>query len=252
MTVRLVTAMALAIPIVAGSLFLDTPGVAVLFGLVLALSALEWASLSGVRSVRFQVIYVAATVSIATAVFFSADRGTLQWLLASVACLWWCAAIYWVVAYQLGGWVPRRRETAMLFIGWLILIPAWLSLVAIHERDWVNLLLFFSMVWIADGAAYYGGRYWGRRRLASRISPGKTWEGVLSAMAGVILVSLFYALFSGYTLQATVGLCILAAFVVFMCVVGDPVGEPREAKKNGCKGQRKPAAGSRRRSGPNR
>jgi phosphatidate cytidylyltransferase len=44
---------------------------------------------------------------------------------------------------------------------------------------------------IADSAAYFVGKAWGRRKLAPTLSPGKTWEGYI---AGVICGSLMTAL----------------------------------------------------------
>ena len=43
------------------------------------------------------------------------------------------------------------------------------------------------MVWVADTAAYFGGRRFGRHKLAREISPGKTWEGVWAALAAVTI-----------------------------------------------------------------
>ena len=47
----------------------------------------------------------------------------------------------------------------------------------------------FCLVWVADIAAYFGGRALGRRKLAPSISPGKSWEGAFSGMAGVIVLA---------------------------------------------------------------
>ena len=47
-----------------------------------------------------------------------------------------------------------------------------------------------ATVWIADTAAYFAGRRFGRRKLAPSISPGKTWEGVYGALAAVALYAL--------------------------------------------------------------
>jgi phosphatidate cytidylyltransferase len=44
-------------------------------------------------------------------------------------------------------------------------------------------------VWAADIAAYFGGRAFGRRKLAPTISPGKSWEGVASGMLGVLVLA---------------------------------------------------------------
>ncbi len=45
-------------------------------------------------------------------------------------------------------------------------------------------------VWSFDSAAFFAGRFFGRHKLAPRISPGKTWEGVLGGLVLSILVSL--------------------------------------------------------------
>ncbi len=48
--------------------------------------------------------------------------------------------------------------------------------------------LFFT-VWTGDVAALYVGRNFGRKKLASRISPGKTWEGAIASIAGSLLIT---------------------------------------------------------------
>ena len=48
------------------------------------------------------------------------------------------------------------------------------------------LLMFFAMVIFADTGAYYTGRLIGRHKLAPRISPGKTIEGVVGGLVAAI------------------------------------------------------------------
>jgi phosphatidate cytidylyltransferase len=55
------------------------------------------------------------------------------------------------------------------------------------------------MVAIADIAAYFFGRAFGKRKLAPSISPGKTWEGVWGAMVTVTLICVLAAAFSGHS-----------------------------------------------------
>ncbi len=58
------------------------------------------------------------------------------------------------------------------------------------------ILLLLGMTWLNDTAAYFFGHYWGKRRLASHISPGKTVEGFLGGFLGTALgFFLFGALF---------------------------------------------------------
>jgi len=47
-----------------------------------------------------------------------------------------------------------------------------------------------AIVWIADSAAYFAGRRFGKRKLAPSISPGKTWEGVYGALFAVGIYAL--------------------------------------------------------------
>ncbi len=49
------------------------------------------------------------------------------------------------------------------------------------------LLYLLVIVWIGDIAAYYTGRLVGRHKLASRISPGKTWEGAIGSFVAAVV-----------------------------------------------------------------
>jgi phosphatidate cytidylyltransferase len=52
------------------------------------------------------------------------------------------------------------------------------------------LLALMAIVWIADSAAYFAGRRFGKRKLAPSISPGKTWEGVYGGLIAVAIYAL--------------------------------------------------------------
>lgn len=71
-----------------------------------------------------------------------------------------------------------------VYVGWIgsFLI----SLRCMQDGLWW-LLVALPAVWLADAAAYFAGRRWGRHRLVPRLSPKKTWEGYL---AGILVGSL--------------------------------------------------------------
>ena len=60
-------------------------------------------------------------------------------------------------------------------LGFLILLP----------RN--AILVLFAIIWVGDSAAYYGGRAFGRRLLAPRVSPKKTVEGGIAGLAGSLI-----------------------------------------------------------------
>ena len=71
------------------------------------------------------------------------------------------------------------------FVGWVVLCGAWVAIVELQARSPWLLLAAMAIVWIADTAAYFSGRTFGRRKLAPQVSPGKTWEGVYGALFAV-------------------------------------------------------------------
>jgi phosphatidate cytidylyltransferase len=65
-------------------------------------------------------------------------------------------------------------------------------------------------VWATDTAAYFIGKTFGKKRLAPRISPRKTWAGLLAAMAsGVALIFVF-----GSVLQIDMWECVLVGALI--------------------------------------
>ncbi|WP_397533067.1 phosphatidate cytidylyltransferase [Roseateles sp.] len=180
--------------------------------------------------------------ALAYGVGIAAACGATLWALgmtAPPAWCWWLATSVWVLggAYALRGgptaW-PHAPRLVRLLLGGIALWVAWLALAQAKALGINFLLSVFCLVWIADVAAYFGGRTLGRRKLAPAISPGKSWEGVWSGMAGVLLLALIWSQFidvrfavdtpSLYTRLLSQGLWIdLLALVVLaaMSVVGD-------------------------------
>lgn len=78
---------------------------------------------------------------------------------------------------------------ARLWGGLLLIAAAWLAMVQARQLGLGFLLSALTLVWMADVAAYFGGKAFGRRKLAPTISPGKSWEGAFSGMAGVLLLA---------------------------------------------------------------
>jgi phosphatidate cytidylyltransferase len=112
--------------------------------------------------------------------------------------VWWLAALVWVVgglvALRAGpaAW-PRVPAPWRIGLGLALLWAGWLALVEARTIGINFILSLLCLVWMADVAAYFGGRAFGRHKLAPGISPGKSWEGVWSGLVGVIVLALAWA-----------------------------------------------------------
>ena len=162
------------------------------------------------------------------------------WAGGAPSLAWWLATALWVLG---GAWCLRGGPSAWpsvpawlrWVIGVLLLWTAWLAM-ATAKSIGVNFILsVFCLVWVADIAAYFGGRTFGKRKLAPAISPGKSWEGVWSGMLGALALGLFWMLVLDRLLKVDsnslyshlcdrlgwIGFTLVVVFLAAMSVVGD-------------------------------
>jgi len=119
------------------------------------------------------------------------------------AAMWWSASALWalfaVVALRSGpGLWPKLPRMARWVLGVAALFLAWLALVNARVLGINFMLSMLCLVWMADVCAYFGGRAWGRRKLAPSISPGKSWEGVWAGVCGVWLLAVLWIALDGH------------------------------------------------------
>ena len=118
--------------------------------------------------------------------------------------------------------IPAAGVT-VLSVMYVILLGGHLIAVRVGFRPLLsrNLLGFFFLVIMgSDAAAYYGGRLFGRHKLAPTVSPGKTWEGFVAGMLASLLlaVAAHYWFFLDLPLKFALP---LAAIMNVVGVLGD-------------------------------
>ncbi|MHB1359856.1 MAG: phosphatidate cytidylyltransferase [Rhodocyclaceae bacterium] len=182
---RVVTALCLAAGFFAVLFLLPDTLVAPVFAAIAALAGWEWAGLMkpdkpGAPS-RF--LFAGLVLLICLTLWVTPDAyAPLLWSLS--VFFWLCIAPLWLLRRWRPGWLGY-------VLGLVLLVSAWAALMALYAHGPFVLVAVMALVWVADIAAYATGRTFGRHKLAPTISPGKTWEGVVGAVVGVLLYGLF-------------------------------------------------------------
>jgi phosphatidate cytidylyltransferase len=180
-----------------------------LFGLLAPCLVAFSAARPGLR----RALLVAALL--AGAWLYTRDVAALR-LFLLVAAAWWVVALGWLALapQQVHGWSAGLA-------GLFSLVPAGVALAQIRIAPGIGAALtLFTIVLIvaADTGAFFAGRAFGRVRLAPRVSPGKTWEGVLGGLLLSTLVAFGGAAAFGVPAVSMVPVCVAAAA---FSVVGD-------------------------------
>jgi phosphatidate cytidylyltransferase len=209
---RILTAAVLACLLLAGLFLLPPPWTVLAFGAVFTVGAWEWAGFGALRGSAARLAYAAGVAVLLAAAWQWTAVPEHLLLLLGAACGWWAIALLWLSL------APARHHPALaLACGLPVLLPAFIALARLQfaTRGFVRgpqiVLWLVLLVIAADIGAYFAGRSLGRRKLAPRVSPGKTIEG---ALGGLLLVALV-----AWGGAVHFGLPPLAG-VIFGCIVG--------------------------------
>lgn len=218
LTARILTASVLGGFVVLGTLHLPAAVMTAFYALVGFGAALEFARLAGFAQRGAALVY-AISVLLLAAALGGPDAGANARGVLLAGSAWWCVAAAWVMLFQWRGAPALHATAALALVGYLCLVPALCALRLLLARDPALLLALFALVWSADIFAYAGGRSFGRHKLASRVSPGKTWEGFATALAGTLVVAVAGA--GAMNLLDPPAALLLGAAILLASVIGD-------------------------------
>ena len=129
--------------------------------------------------------------------------------------------------------VRGRSDVASASLGWSVFsVPAafaaWAVLAQMFMARGAGFVVsLLALVWVADIAAYFAGRAFGKRKLAPRVSPGKTIEGAIAGVLGAVIwvgLSSLWADSFGYALVERWSFWLalpIAALLGVLSIVGD-------------------------------
>lgn len=155
----------------------------------------------------------------------------LQLLLIN-AVSWWGLALLLVISYPKSAKFWSKNPLLQLLFAFSTLIPFIAGVLRLRLEHYTHdpyhglflLLYVFVLVWAADSGAYFSGRAFGKRKLAPKVSPGKSWEGVIGGLITALVLAFIFIHFSNNTLVGNrniTGFIILSVATVAISVLGD-------------------------------
>lgn len=178
----------------------------------------EWSKLIKLHKQEMH-IYVGLALTIGLLLLFSIDTPFALYHDEIVFSLLSLSALFWIVFSPI--WLISRKKInhklLMAFLGLVLLMATWVALTGLQNISPWLLLGVLATVWLADSAAYFAGKRFGRHKLAPEISPGKTWEGVAGAMLAATIYGLALCHYLHYTRWLILGLWL----IVILSIMGD-------------------------------
>ncbi|GAB4359468.1 MAG: phosphatidate cytidylyltransferase [Gammaproteobacteria bacterium] len=222
---RVLTALVL-IPLVVWAIFgLPTPILAFLFAVLVLLGGWEWTRLIPVKTLGVRIAYLLFLILALYGAWLVLDQQEVLVAMLLVAAVWWIFALGWVANFRgERGANSTRRLYARAIAGYLTLVPSWTALMGLHVQPgygaWL-LLYVLVLMWVADSGAYFAGRSLGRHKLAPKVSPGKTWEGVAGGLVATAIYASLFGYFFGYQGPVLSLFAAVSVVAVAFSVVGD-------------------------------
>lgn len=193
---------------------------------VIGIGAWEWGALLGwkpqsriILGVVFGLVCALIALLNPAAIGSGAEFHPAQ---AWVFAVYGLAGVFWFLAIPV--WLNKKWPVSGfggLLIGVLVLFPTWLAMVQLRTLGAGPLLGIFAVVWMADVAAYFSGKAFGKHKLAPSISPGKTLEGAAGAVLGVIIYGIVLRQIFSLELMSLPMWVLTLVAVTVISIVGD-------------------------------
>ena len=183
------------------------------FAALILAGAWEWSGFLRPEKAAVRLVYVGLIAALLAAASVGLANEFAVGIVLKVALAWWLIALFWVFMFptpipKLAGWI----------CGALVLIPAYLAIMSLYSLQPALLLFVLIIVWVADIGAYFTGKRFGKVKLAPKISPGKTWEGVFGGLLAVAVLALVRARWLEIEIAVLLPFCLAVAII---SIIGD-------------------------------
>jgi len=232
---RVITAVLLLVALIAATTLLSSFYFSLFVAGVILVAAWEWAGLVSPDREIAKLPYLVSIAVILVGSFFllgiSPNVQSIDGFRASLVLM--LGLFFWLISlFLLSGYPENSKlwndESKIALMGVLVLIPAFVGIVVLKYLLPSGYLVLALVILVAavDVGAYFVGVNFGSRKLAAKLSPKKSWEGVWGGTVVCLLVTALFTWLMHNNLQVLslmqiTALLTLSVGVTFFSVVGD-------------------------------
>ncbi len=235
---RILTALVLVAVAVAAVFVLPADYFSLFIGLIVLLAVWEWTALTGIDKLFSKLLFLIVMVIPMLAIHYwtvilevlsqamewpgiKEYSGALEWLVIG-------PVVFWVLIMFLIRRVPEQllkldlKVRYKAFTGWFVLLSAWMFLTKLRAFYGSEMVMYFLiLIWMADIAAYFTGKKFGKEKLAEHISPGKTVQGMYGALLSALLCGVLLGLYYQFPFLIASDFVLLSVLTVLVSIYGD-------------------------------
>jgi phosphatidate cytidylyltransferase len=232
---RVITAVLLLVTLIAATTQLSSFYFSLFVAGVILVAAWEWAGLISPDKKIAKLPYLASIATMLIGSFFllgiSPDVQNIDGFRASLVLilglLFWLISLFFLSGYPENS-ILWNDESKIALMGVLVLMPSFVGIVVLKYLLPSGYLVLALVILVAavDVGAYFVGVNFGSRKLAAKLSPKKSWEGVWGGTFVCLLVAGLFVWLMHNNIQALssiqiIALLMLSVGVTFFSVVGD-------------------------------
>ena len=188
---RVITGVVLIIAVLLGVLFLPSTLFAVAALIVfVSIGGWEWGRLVGLIG-HTRGLFVAGLLVTALIAYLIKD---LRWAFIVAGVIWWALVLVLLAIYEQGTYLYKNNTWLLRLAAFLVLVPAWIALITLHQHHPLLVLYLIFLVAITDSGAYFTGKSLGKNKLAPELSKYFPFQFDNQKEIMEILESTFYVL----------------------------------------------------------
>lgn len=210
-----------------------------LWGAVILVAGWEWIKLAGISNILVKILFLLAMTLMMLSVHFwtvileilaelfrtpeiKKQTGLIEFTVV-LPVLWWILAMMLLRNSPQGLLKIEVKKRYLLLLGFFILTAAWMCLARLRAFYTAEMTMYFlALIWVADTAAYFAGKKFGKNKLAPDISPGKTVEGMYGALiATAVFAFITLKLIAQWNMLFVGDYLLLSLLTVLISIYGD-------------------------------